>query len=76
MNSSILTTNAQNIGGTVTTVATRYVHLPMSAPQVLVNDEITIDDSNDPQIVGKVLRVVSPFGKTFASSRRLEVQEP
>lgn len=71
-----LAASAQEIGGDVVTQTTRRVDLPMSAPEVLVDDEATIDASLDSQLVGKTLRVTSTFGKTYATARRLEVKEP
>lgn len=70
-----LASTAQEIGGAVVTQTTRRVDLPMSAPEVMVDDLMDITASLDPQIVGETLRVSSRFGKTFATARRLEVKE-
>jgi len=71
-----LQSSAQEIGGRVATVVTRRVDVPTSAPEVQVNDEVVIDTSLDGQLVGKTFRITTPFAKTFATARRLEVQEP
>lgn len=73
---TIAASNAQEVGGAVITQTTRRVDLPMSAPEVEVNDLVDITTSLDPQLVGKTFRVTSRFGKTFATARRLEVKEP
>lgn len=76
MSGSTFSSSAQEIGGTVVTVTSRYVHLPLSAPEAKVNDEVLMNTSLGPQLPGKVFRVVSPFAKTYPTARRLEVQEP
>lgn len=65
--------------GARTTVTTRIqLHLPVSAPEVRVGDiwEVTaVGDLSDLQLLGSRFRVVAPVAKTFATARRLDVEE-
>ena len=58
------------------TVLDAAVHLPVSAPDLFVDDVVTIDASvNDPRLTGRVYRVVEPFRKSFATAQRARVKE-
>lgn len=71
-----LAATAQEVGGALVTQTTRRVDIPMSAPEVKVNDVWKGVDCLDAQLNGKRLRITSRFGKTYATARRLEVKEP
>lgn len=49
------------------------VQLPLSAPELRVDDEIVMVSSSDPQLAGEVFAVRDLFAKTDASSRRIGV---
>lgn len=58
------------------TVLRLTVHLPMSVTGVEVGDRITVTSStHDPDLVGRNFRVVAPFHKSFATARRVPVEE-
>jgi hypothetical protein len=60
-------------------MVTRSVHLPVSAStDVKADDVITITaigDGSDPALVGKVFVVKGEAAKTYASARRVSVEE-
>ncbi len=58
----------------VVTLSTE-LHLPMSVTAVLVDDVATIVISLDPALVGRKLRVQQLFYKTYATARRLPVED-
>lgn len=63
-------------GGHEATLVRLMVHLPISAVAVEVDDIITITAAvHDSQLVGREFRVLAPVGKSFATARRLEVEE-
>lgn len=63
-------------GGHEATILRTFVHLPISTAAVEVDDVLTITAAtHDPQLVGRTFRVLAPSGKTFATARRLEVEE-
>lgn len=69
--------NAQTseAGGQVVTERRVTVKVPMSVEGVQVDDVVTITASElDPDLVGQTFRVMSTFAKTFATSRRLQVE--
>lgn len=76
MAASTLSSVTQEIAGAVITQTSRYVHLPVSAPEIQIDDLVDITGSLDAQLVGRTFRVTSPFGKSYATARRLEVKEP
>lgn len=50
------------------------LHLPISAPQVLVGDEVTIIAAGlDPQLAGQVFLIRDLFAKSFATARRIGI---
>ena len=58
------------------TVLRSRVDVPMSATGIKKNARVTITSSvYDPDLVGRNFRVVAPFHKSFASARRLPVEE-
>ena len=65
------------VAGDRAIMVTRFeVHLPMSAPEALVDDVWTFTASaHDPQMVGKRFRVATPPHKTFFTARRIAVEE-
>ena len=66
------------VGGRTATSVRVELHLPVDAPAVSVGDvcEITaVSDLSDLQLLGRKFRVVAPVGKSFATARRLEVEE-
>lgn len=63
-------------GGREVTLVRLAVHLPVSVGAVAVDDLVTITAASyDSQLVGRVFRVLAPVGKSFATSRRVEVEE-
>lgn len=63
-------------GGQVVTVTRLTVKVPMSVEGVRIDDLVTITASLlDADLVGREYRVISRFAKTFATSRRFEVEE-
>jgi hypothetical protein len=64
-------------GGEHEFIVQRYeVQIPVSAVGVRVNDEAVMDASvNDPDLVGRVYRIVGLMNKSEASARRLGVEE-
>lgn len=70
--------NAQTTeaGGQVVTDQRVTVKVPVSVEGVTVDDVVTITASaHDPNLVDKTYRVLGGFAKTFATSRRLQVEE-
>ena len=63
------------VGGRVSSIVVRNVHLPIGSPEVHVDDEIIPTTSRDPILIGRILRVVGGAGKTYATARRYEVEE-
>ena len=58
------------------TVQGARLDLPISAGPVAVDDTVTIvSSSQDPQLVGRVFRVVELFHKSFATAQRVRVEE-
>jgi hypothetical protein len=69
-----LQSTESDAGGHESTAVRLSIHLPVSAGQVSVDDQIVVTASQDPQLVGRVFRVLAPVGKTFATARRVEVE--
>lgn len=70
--------NAQDAdaGGEVATVLRLTLKVPVSVTGVRIDDVATVTDSVlDPDLVGRTFRVVSPHSKSFATARRLQVEE-
>ena len=66
------------VGGRTSTTVRVELHLPVSAPAVEVGDvwEVTrVSSLSDMQLLGRKFRVIAPVGKSFATARRLEVEE-
>lgn len=66
------------VGGRTATTVTVELHLPVDVPAVEVGDvcEITaVGALSDVQLLGRKFRVVAPVGKSFATARRLDVEE-
>lgn len=63
------------VGGRISTITVRKVHLPIDAPATEVDDEIIPTVSRDPYMVGRAFRVVGDFGKTYYTARQVEVEE-
>jgi hypothetical protein len=51
------------------------VHLPMTVAGLDTDDEITITSSRDPDLVGRVFLIRELAHKTYATARRVGVQE-
>lgn len=54
------------------------IHIPLSKPPVLTDDLITVTSPGaftDPQMEGRVFRVLASPSKSFATARRIPVQE-
>jgi len=63
-------------GGHSFTVQDSRVDFPVSAGPLLVDDVVTITASVlDPQLVGREMRVVELFHKSFATAQRTRVEE-
>lgn len=53
-----------------------HLHLPIGASKVLVGDSIEVATSGtDPQLTGRVYRVAGEHAKTWATARRLLLDE-
>ena len=68
----------EEVGGRTATTVTVELHLPVDAPAVEVGDvcEITaVGALSDVQLLGKRYRVVAPVAKSFATARRVDVEE-
>jgi hypothetical protein len=68
----------EEVGGRTATTVSVELHLPISAPAVEVGDlcEITaVGALSDVQLLGRTFRVVAPVAKSFATARRLDVEE-
>jgi septal ring-binding cell division protein DamX len=68
----------EEVGGRTATTVTVELHLPISTPAVEVGDlcEITaVGALSDVQLLGRTFRVVAPVAKSFATARRLDVEE-
>ena len=81
-NAKIQTRNLQaresEVGGRTSTSVRVELHLPVSAPAVETGDvwEVTrVNALSDVQLLGRKFRVIAPVGKSFATARRLEVEE-
>lgn len=71
-----LQSNERDAGGAERTTVRLSVHLPISAGAVETDDILTITAApHDSQLVGRVFRILAPGGKSFATARRLEVEE-
>lgn len=73
-----LEARAEEVGGRTATTVTVELHLPIDAPAVSVGDvcEITaVGALSDMQLLGRKFRVVAPVAKSFATARRLDVEE-
>lgn len=71
-----LNASTPDVGGEAATISRLVVKVPMSVEDVQVDDVVTITASLlDPDLVGRRYRVASRFAKTFATARRLEVEE-
>lgn len=63
-------------GDRAVTVLRMRVDVPMSVEGVEVGDLVTITSSAyDPDLVGRTFRVTAPFHKSFATARRMPVEE-
>ena len=63
-------------GGHAFTVQDSRVDFPVSAGPLLVDDVVTVTSSVlDPQLVGRVFRVIELFHKSFATAQRTRVSE-
>ena len=68
----------EEVGGRTATTVSVELHLPIDAPAVEVGDvcEIAaVGALSDPQMLGRKFRVVAPVAKSFATARRLDVEE-
>ena len=68
----------EEVGGRTATTVSVELHLPISAGAVEVGDlcEITaVGALSDVQLLGRTFRVVAPVAKSFATARRLDVEE-
>jgi hypothetical protein len=66
------------VGGQRVVVDTTRIDLPVSSPQVEVDDviEITaVGPSSDPRLVGRKFVVGAPMNQTFSTATRLRVEE-
>lgn len=71
-----LTVQVEEAGGGVAPVARLTVKVPASVENVRIGDLVTITSSLlDPELVGRVFTVNALHYKTFATSRRFQVEE-
>lgn len=70
-----LNASTSEVGGQVVTERRVTVKVPVSAEGIQIDDVVTITASDlDPDLVGQRFRVVAGFAKSFATSRRLQVE--
>ncbi len=68
--------SGQEVGDAHLAVLSLTVHVPISVVGVVEADVVTITASvNDPELVGRVFRVLGPVHKSYATARRLPVLE-
>lgn len=66
----------QEAGGRTATTVALQLHLPVSAAEVSVGDYAHVLTSPlDPELVGRTFTVVGPSAKSYATARRLEIEE-
>lgn len=62
-------------GGREVVTLASVLHLPVSVSAVQVDDVAEMIASEDPALVGRKLRVAQVFYKTYATARRLQVED-
>lgn len=63
-------------GGHQFTVQDLVLKVPVSVTGIQIGDTVTMSSAElDPELVGRVFRVSDLFHKTYATSRRLRVEE-
>ncbi len=62
-------------GGRQVVILSSFLHVPMSVTTVQVDDVAEITASQDPAAVGRKLRVAQLFYKSYATARRLQVED-
>jgi len=68
--------SGQDVGEAHLAVLSLTVHVPISVTGVVETDVVTITACvNDPELVGRVFRVLGPVHKSYATARRLPVIE-
>lgn len=68
--------SGQDVADAHLAVLSLTVHVPIAVTGVVETDVVTITASvNDPELVGRVFRVLGPVHKSFATARRLPVIE-
>lgn len=67
--------NAHNVGARSVTSRRYLVSLPVAAPQIRVNDIVTITGATDAQTVGKTLRVTDVRGGSILWQHDLACEE-
>jgi hypothetical protein len=68
--------SAQEVGGAHLAVLSPELHVPIEVVGVVEGDVVTITASeNDPELVGRVFRVMGPTHKSFATARRFQCTE-
>lgn len=73
-----LVSTVSEAGGRSVTTVRMELHLPVTVAAVRTGDiweHTTVGPLSDPQLVGRKFRVISPVGKTWATARKLEVEE-
>ena len=73
-----LQAQSADVGGRTAVAVQVELHLPVSAPAVQAGDvweHTSVSSLSDMQLLGRKFRVIAPVGKTFATARRLEVEE-
>lgn len=73
-----LAARESEVGGRIATEVRYELHLPVDAAPVEVDDlcQITdVGDLSDTQLLGRTFRVVSPVAKSYATARRIDVEE-
>jgi hypothetical protein len=79
MQSVALVADDVDTGGQVATLIRGVVHLPVTGTGTIRTDDIivylTTGTGSDPSLVGRRFRVIGPPPKTFATARRLTVEE-
>lgn len=67
-----------NEAGREITSLRSFIHIPVSAPPVQANDIATmtgVGSYTDPQILGRVYKVIAPIRHTHGTARRFAIEE-
>ncbi|HWB36616.1 MAG TPA: DUF6093 family protein [Rugosimonospora sp.] len=67
--------SSSSVGNAAPTVVSYELHLPITAAEVRPGDWVSVTSTLDPQLDGRRWVVAGHMGKTYATARRLPIQE-